>query len=55
MALLEECNFFEGLHDAYDRQARATEPDAVAARELIHVKHSILDEMIDSMRCQGGQ
>ena len=55
MELLEECNFFEGMHDAYDRQSRATKDDEVGARELLHVKHGILDDILDRLRMQGGK
>jgi len=55
MELLEECNFFEGMHEAYDRQSRATKDDEVGARELLHVKHGILDDILDTLRMKVGK
>jgi len=55
MGLLDECNFFEDMHDAIDREMRATKPDEVARREYMYVQHGILDTMLDKLRISSGQ
>jgi len=55
MALLDECNFFEDMHDAIARQIRATKPEDVAGREYMNVQHQVLDNMLDKLRMQGGK
>ena len=55
MDLLNEADFFEQMHESIDRASRATKPEDMSMRELLHVQHMVLDQMLDKLRMEGGK